>query len=1018
MAFKKTGGRSTLVQPTGLPNFSGFKQAAASYNQIGELAYGIGLDDRKREFNQLIRQAEIDGKTAGVVYEEDEDGNKVLVPLTNFDYAKASQTFAESDQKQILATYRKAAVQTYVNAAANDINDAATKALIDNPSDPAAIRSSAKGYLDGIADLDPEIYSALAPKVSSAFTRVENQALAQQRQEEIEFAVNQGLKSFNNNAMELGVLYAKSEGTTKQDRKVALNERINEILEEQEDIIKGLEANEVSKKTIDEIQDAQATVIAARTAQAAVERSYTLDGEAATYTMINELYREAQLNEDVDAEAMRDAMVASVTMMAQIDAAQSQEDKANRAAIYGGYRLSIVMDGLDIQTELGKAGSDIHQLEPGQIASLLYESQGRVAYTKGINDAKTEALWKSNKIKYDNNLKVLQNPEESDLFAINDAYRDMLQLAGLGQLGPESPGLLIEAKAAYRKARDSFMAQGIQQTGSAIQVELGPMSSYIEMPAYYRDEEFIQSLERSGVIGKETGYWTSRKSYLNDVEAYSNLYKTRSDKMKLARSGDLKLRNGQASSVTSAELSAMGEMMGFGKIKTSQGFVDINLLSDDEEVFAASANAIAGFAVETGGLLHPTAKGFFKASIHNVENADRSMRVMSQVMSAIRSSKDIDEDHAEGIFYNNLDPNIVAFLRTANDFGAELAVEMFSPKNAMNQNRAATVLAAHPKYSGMPEEQAFDKMFQDAFKEGLEGRGFFKFMDPYITDNDDQMLKTMATSAGVSNVEDMVISDAQIRDGLKKLFVAKMLGPGNYTPAEAIRDTIREVGTRLTPQYNPSTDKLEFVSNSIIKEAQSTVGATGIILDMNDINRDIKDKFLAEGNPYGMSDYIIDELKKINVEGRLYVDQRNLEGPSLQYIANEVYGGKQTYTVILNTGDGKVEELLPAYRFDFAQTQGYESFQQAVETLKSDRMKAFWGKFPFLDPNLVQPTFDALEKTRDDRSLNTLFEVYDKYIAGSRSNQLLSTDPIEPLNRDEIKEFYYMLERISTLGWR
>ena len=79
------------------------------------------------------------------------------------------------------------------------------------------------------------------------------------------------------------------------------------------------------------------TVIAAQTAQAAVERSYTLDGEAAKHTMINELYREAQLNEDVDAEAMRDAMVASVTMMAQIDAAQSQEDKANRAAIYGGY---------------------------------------------------------------------------------------------------------------------------------------------------------------------------------------------------------------------------------------------------------------------------------------------------------------------------------------------------------------------------------------------------------------------------------------------------------------------------------------------------------------------------------------------------------------------------------------------------------------------------------------------------------------------------------------------------------
>ena len=100
---------------------------------------------------------------------------------------------------------------------------------------------------------------------------------------------------------------------------------------------------------------------------------------------------------------------------------------------------------------------------------------------------------------------------------------------------------------------------------------------------------------------------------------------------------------------------------------------------------------------------------------------------------------------------------------------------MFSPKNKMNQNRAATVLAAHPKYSGMSEEQAFDKLFEDSFREALEGRSFFKFMDPYITDSDDQMFKTMATSAGVSNVEDMVITDFQIRDGIKKLFIGKML---------------------------------------------------------------------------------------------------------------------------------------------------------------------------------------------------------------------------------------------------
>ena len=1013
MAFKKTAGRSTLVQPTGLPNFSGFKQAAASYNQIGELAYGIGLDDRKRQFNQLIRQAEIDGKTAGVVY--DEQGN--LTPLTNFDYAKAGETYADADQNQILATYRKAAVQTYVNAASNDINDAANKALIDNPNDPAGIRSSAQGYLQGIEGLDEEIYTALAPKVASAFTRVENQALAQQRTEEIEFAVSTGTKAYNQNATELGVLYAKSEGTNNPAQAQGIQDRIDELLGEQEDIKESLKANEVSQVTLDQMDDAQATVIAARVSQAAVERSYSLNGAAQTYTMINEMFREAQLNPDVDAGAMRDAMVASVNMMSQIDSAQTEQEKQVRASIYGGYRLSIVQDGTSIQTELTNPESPIHQLDESQITNLLLESEGRFAATKNSRDAKLESRWKNNKVKYTNNLKVLQNPDVSDVFSINEAFREIEMLASFGQMGPESPGLLIEAKEAHRVAIQSFMAKGVDQTGSAIQLELGALSSYSQPPSFFTNPDYIDGLERSGVIG-EKGYWSSRKAYINDVEGYAVKYSERGNKVRLARNGDLKLRNGQASSVSAAELSAMGEIMGFGKVSTQEGYVDINLLSDNEEVFAASSNAIAGFAIETGGLLHPVAKGFFKASMHSVENADRARRVMSQTMSAIRSDKKIDEDHVEGVFYSNLDSDTVAFLRTVNKFGAEIAVDMFSPKNKMSQNRTASVLASHPKYADMSEAEAFDQLFEDAFREGVEGRSFFKFLDPYITDDDDMMLKEMSHIGGVSNLEDMVITDPFIRDGMKKMFVAKMLGPGDYTPAEAVRDTLREIGTRLTPQYNPSNDKLELVSNSIIRDAQSTVGATGIVLDMNDVNRDIKNKFLADGNPYNIPESMIEELEKIDVAGRLYVNARIMTGPVLMYVPNEVYGGKQTYSVHIRTSAGKMEELLPAYRYDFQQTIGYESFQQAVDTLKSDKMKAFWGKFPFLDPNLVQPTFDALEKTRDDRTLNGLFSAYDKYIAGSRSNQLLSTDPIEPLNRDEIQEFYYMLERISSLGWR
>ena len=74
MAYKKTGGRSVTVQPTGMPDLSGFFESARQLEQVGNLASSIGTDIRKREYNDLLRQAEIDGETAGAVYKKDKNG--------------------------------------------------------------------------------------------------------------------------------------------------------------------------------------------------------------------------------------------------------------------------------------------------------------------------------------------------------------------------------------------------------------------------------------------------------------------------------------------------------------------------------------------------------------------------------------------------------------------------------------------------------------------------------------------------------------------------------------------------------------------------------------------------------------------------------------------------------------------------------------------------------------------------------------------------------------------------------
>ena len=990
MAYKKTPGRSNLVQPNGMPNFSGFKQAAASYNQIGDLAYGIGLDDRKREFNQLIRQAEIDGKTAGVAYDENGD----LVPLTNFDYAKASETLAESDQKQILATYRKAAVQTYVNAAANDINDAASKALIDNPNDPAAIRSSAQGYLQGLGDLDEEIFTALAPKVASAFTRVENQALAQQRSDEIEYAVAQGTSAFNQNAIELGVLYAKSQGVSNIAQGQALDDRANEILAEQDDIIETLKANEVSQTIIDQMLDTQATVIASKTAQAGVERAYYSGGAAEAYRTIKEVVAEAELNPDVDSSTLRTVMHESVRMLSAIKAAETQAEKEVLSGIYGDLYRRVVVEGLDIVSEMANPESPIHDLEPTQQATLF---QVGTASMQSLNEQHAKGY----KAQYDNYFSVFENPSSTTVEQAMDAMREIKLLHGMNLLGPTGDKLLREAETKFNEALVSYQGDDIERQGSVISIRLNPnLSDFSKPPSFYLNEMYIGDLESKNIIGKG-GYWSDREAFITDVGTYAKAHQTRLDLTRLAGLAEAKAAN--SIMPTQQEINALAEVRGFNMNDISAG-----LLSEDEDVFMQNVNNVAGFAVQTQGLLHPASAFLLENASKNVENADRSIRLMGQVVSAIREARGIDNEQAENIFLSNLSEETVAFLRISDRVGPELAVQAFAADTNLNRN--ATSLIANPKYSDMSEDEALETLFMDSYNEALIGRKLFDIMQPYITDKDNQMLYQMASDAGVSNVEGMILSDPYVKQAMKSIFLGKVLTYPQYDPVKAMRDTIRDIGKRVGAQQNAYTGELEFVTNPILPRAQATTGNAGVTLGMNDINQDIKDIFSS--TPGLIAPNILEQLLRVDEAPRVsdigfpdkYMDT------ALHYVPNEVYGGTQTYKVILRTSYGQAIPLLDNYSFDFKRTQGYESFLSAVDTLKSDRLKNFWSAYGAMDQSLLQSGFDSLERTRSDRSFGSLLNIFNSTFRANIGD--------EPLSREEKDEFFYMIERITSLGWR
>lgn len=990
MAFKKTAGRSNLVQPNGIPNFSGFKQAAASYAQIGELAYGIGLDDRKREFNQLIRQAEIDGKTAGVVY--DEQGN--LTPLTNFDYAKASETYSGADQDQILSVYRRAAVQTYVNASANDINDAATKALIENPSDPAAIRSSAQGYLQGLGDLDEDIFSAIAPKVDAAFITAENQALAQQRADSIDFAVDQGKKAFNQNSAELGVLYAKSAGTTNPAQATAVQDRIDEILAEQDDIINTLEANEVSPKDIDGIRDTQATVIASKVAQAGVERAYYSGGASEAYMMIKETVAEAELNPDVDSSTLRSVMSQSVQILSAIKAAETQQQKEVLSSIYGDLYRRVVVEKLDIVSEMANPESPIHSLEGTQQATLF---QVGTASIQSMNQQQAKGY----KFQYDNYFAVFENPTETTVDQAMEAMREIKLLHGMGLLGPTGDKLLLDASTKFSEALVAYQGDDIERKGSVISIRLNPnLSDFSKPPSFYRNEMYIGQLESENIIGKG-GYWPDRDAFITDIGTYAGAYQKRLDLTRLAGLAESKAAN--SIMPTQQEINALAEVRGFNMNDISAG-----LLSEDEDVFMQNLNNVAGFAVQTRGLLHPAASFLLENASKNVGNADRSIRLMGQVVSAIREARGIDTEQAESIFFSNLNEETVAFLRISDRVGPELAVEAF--RSDENRNRNATSLVANPKYSDMSEDEALEAFFMDSYNEALVGRKAFSIMQPYITDEDNQMLYQMAADAGVSNVEGMILSDPYVKQAMKSIFLGKVLGYKQYDPVKAMRDTLRDIGKRVGAQQNAYTGGLEFVTNPILPRAQATTGNAGATLGMNNINQDIKDIF--SNSPGLIAPNILEQLMRVDEAPRVsdigfpdkYMDT------ALHYVPNEVYGGTQTYKVILRTSYGQAIPLLDNYSFDFKRTEGYKSFLSAVETLKSDRLKNFWSAYGAMDQSLLQSGFDSLERNRSDRSFSSLLNIFNSTFRADIGD--------EALTKEEKDEFFYMIDRITSLGWR
>jgi len=1035
MAYKKTGGRSVTVQPTGMPDLSGFFDAARQMQEIGNVANSIGTDIRRREYNDLLRQAEVDGSTAGAVYKKDKNGQMVLQPLVNFDYEKATQLYNEGDQKTILDAYRKSATRTYVSAASNDIDLAAENALDQNPDDPNGIRGALGGYLDGLSELDPQLRAALTPKAVQAFGVAENRAFALQQKNAKENAIYQNSSAYQALSVEKGkIISSFDEDEAGNEAKLA---RLREIESEQAEIVDTLKINEVSDLSITKLSDVDRTVVAARVGTNYIKKIYAANGPIAAHQAARDLEEEAKLNPNLDERVIGEIARQSVSTLIAMDNLKITEDNKLRKSIYNDLYKGIVVDGLDIGSVMLDPNSDFFKLEGTQQATLL-------SVAKASQQEVTSVLSTQNQRIFVDNTAVLDNPEIHTLDQFQAAGKAIADMRDSGAVGVTYKDL-VDTKMKFRKGLLHYTKGEREATGSMLFFELDKnTSSFVNEPSYYATEDFKAKLEQLGVIGPE-GHYKTRSQFDKAISVYTEAYQKRSDDVASANKAERKIQNNIPPS--SAEVTALIKEKGFDKVrvKNESGadvLVDLDLFSDDEAVVAASIDAISNFSVESRGLLHPEAKLVFDRAPYTMQNADKAMRIMGQIISGIRAkTPGTTRETAISMFIagNDLDEKTVGFIRSVEKIGIENAMQAYAGEAAVNKNRSITNFLSNNGY----DKETF---FKETFQKALEDEKFFTLIQTTISPSDKQMLNDLANEAGVSNIEGAIIKDPFIKDSIMNIFYDKVSSKSEGSPVTHMQDTIRQIGKRIGVQKNASTGKLEFVTNPILKIAQSTVpsvaGSSVVTLTNENIMSDVRDRFVngLTGQfdlmkpPTKAQEYMYGMFERLN--------SGTLDQTTMHFHANETYGGDPTYSVYLRDEYDRVHLVTDTYSYDFKDSTAYkETYQEVIGQLKTDKAKQFWSMYGLMDKSLVQSTFQSMERNRNDKSLNGLINAWNSFndatafsISSGASGTVTAKETsgyfgraregdinvwsVDTLTEEEKNDFFYIVDRFLTLGWR
>lgn len=404
MVYKKTQGRQVFIRPNGMPDLSGFSALGDSLNKLSDVTKAIGDDQVKQEFNDMLIQAELDGRTAGVRRGE----NGELLPLVDTTYASAMKAYGTRSQKSLQEAFKQSAVNSYLAQLAIDAKNNSGEMLLLNPEDPDVLVGGMKGELEKLqVELEPNLFELAKIKVEEEYGVNIFKARAGRIKKVREDAIGTASERLIDITDKLTTLAVVGPGSAPPEAK-SHEDAIAALQQEREELYDVLRLNGKSINDVEAMRQASHTQVLLGGAKAQVEKIYMMpekmgggyenalrfigDFEAAT--------RESNLDKDSrftfseqNLVSLSKSMTAYLKKMKERDDAgkvattQAQNDRKDKEVIE---ILTTNPEDLISEEEIVDLISSGDISEGGGAVLLRALAARQTGIQKSINDAKTD----------------------------------------------------------------------------------------------------------------------------------------------------------------------------------------------------------------------------------------------------------------------------------------------------------------------------------------------------------------------------------------------------------------------------------------------------------------------------------------------------------------------------------------------------------------------------------------------------------------------------------------------------